>query len=185
MVYGAKQLADSFRTVRKNTLQIAEDIPEDKYSFRSTPDVMTVAEELAHLASFTRWPQAVHGPERTSQFVFGDLKHHMDRTTEFQATLKTKAQIVAALRDEGERFATFLEALSDDVLSEIVTFPPESQSPPKSRLEMLLGVKEHEMHHRAKLMLVQRLLGMVPHLTARRQQFQAQLAAAAGAAQRA
>ena len=30
---------------------------------------------------------------------------------------------------------------------------------------MLLGVKEHEMHHRAQLMLIERMLGIVPHLT--------------------
>ena len=35
----------------------------------------------------------------------------------------------------------------------------------KSRLEMLLGAKEHEMHHRAQLMLIERQLGIVPHLT--------------------
>ena len=35
--YGAKQLADSFRTVRKNTLAIAEEIPEEKYGFKATP----------------------------------------------------------------------------------------------------------------------------------------------------
>jgi hypothetical protein len=29
--YGGKQLAEGFRTVRKNTIQVAEDIPEDKY----------------------------------------------------------------------------------------------------------------------------------------------------------
>ncbi len=32
-IYGAKQLAASFRTVRQNTIQVAEDIPEEKYSF--------------------------------------------------------------------------------------------------------------------------------------------------------
>jgi uncharacterized damage-inducible protein DinB len=30
---------------------------------------------------------------------------------------------------------------------------------------MLLSPKEHEMHHRAKLMLMERMLGIVPHLT--------------------
>jgi uncharacterized damage-inducible protein DinB len=30
-------------------------------------------------------------------------------------------------------------------------------------------VKEHEMHHRGQLMLIQRLLGIVPHLTRRRE----------------
>jgi len=30
---------------------------------------------------------------------------------------------------------------------------------------MILGVKEHEMHHRAQLMMVQRMIGQVTHLT--------------------
>lgn len=39
----------------------------------------------------------------------------------------------------------------------------------KTRFEMLVGSKEHEMHHRAQLMVVERLLGIVPHLTRNRQ----------------
>ena len=35
--YGPKDIADSFRTVRKNTIQVAEDIPADKDSFRAAP----------------------------------------------------------------------------------------------------------------------------------------------------
>ena len=31
--YGGPELAAAFRTVRKNTVQIAEDIPESSYSF--------------------------------------------------------------------------------------------------------------------------------------------------------
>jgi hypothetical protein len=37
--YGAKDLAGSFRTVRKNTLTIAQDIPEEKYGFRPARDM--------------------------------------------------------------------------------------------------------------------------------------------------
>src|SRR5439155_118430 len=46
--YGAKDLAESFRTVRKNTIQIAEDIPEGKYSFRAANDVRTFEKPLRH-----------------------------------------------------------------------------------------------------------------------------------------
>jgi len=38
-----------------------------------------------------------------------------------------------------------------------------------TRFEMLLGVKEHEMHHRAQLFLIERMVGIVPHLTRARQ----------------
>ena len=57
------------------------------------------------------------------------------------------------------------EAMSDAQLAEMVALPMGS----KSRFEMLLGVKEHEMHHRAQLFLIERLLGIVPHLTRARQ----------------
>jgi len=39
----------------------------------------------------------------------------------------------------------------------------------KTRFEMILGTKEHEMHHRAQLTVIERLLGIVPHLTRSRQ----------------
>jgi uncharacterized damage-inducible protein DinB len=41
---------------------------------------------------------------------------------------------------------------------------------PKTRFESLLGAKEHEMHHRAQLMLIERQLGIVPHLTRQREE---------------
>jgi uncharacterized damage-inducible protein DinB len=43
---------------------------------------------------------------------------------------------------------------------------------------MLLGPKEHEMHHRGQLMLVQRMLGKVPHLTRQMQERVAAMKAA-------
>jgi uncharacterized damage-inducible protein DinB len=42
---------------------------------------------------------------------------------------------------------------------------PGAQPAAKTRFEMLLGTKEHEMHHRGQLMLIQRMIGLVPHLT--------------------
>jgi uncharacterized damage-inducible protein DinB len=47
----------------------------------------------------------------------------------------------------------------------------------KSRFEMILSVKEHEMHHRGQLMLIERMVGVVPHLT---RQMQARMAAVRG-----
>src|SRR4030095_15030154 len=51
--YGGKELAAAFRTVRKNTIQIAEEIPEEKYGFRATSGTRTIGETLAHIAVST------------------------------------------------------------------------------------------------------------------------------------
>jgi uncharacterized damage-inducible protein DinB len=58
--YGPKEIADSFRTVRKNTLTIAEEIPEDKYSFRPAPEVRTLAQTLIHISNIHRFQFALY-----------------------------------------------------------------------------------------------------------------------------
>lgn len=49
VLYGPKQLADSMRTVRKNTIVIAEDIPEKEYSYRPTPESRSVERRFGTL----------------------------------------------------------------------------------------------------------------------------------------
>jgi uncharacterized damage-inducible protein DinB len=48
--------------------------------------------------------------------------------------------------------------------------PPGAHPAAKSRFEMLLSPKEHEMHHRGQLMMLQRMVGLVPHLTRQMQE---------------
>jgi uncharacterized damage-inducible protein DinB len=179
MIYGAKQLADSFRTVRKNTIAIAEDIPADKYDFRPLAGVRSVAEQLAHITVNTRWQVETHR-NRMTFIDFEYFGRRLAQSATDEQLLKTKDEIVKALREDGDAFASFLESLDDQSLAEMVGFPPPVQPSQKSRLEMLMGAKEHEMHHRAQLMLIQRMLGLVPHLTRAREQFAA--AAASGKA---
>ena len=174
--YHAKDLARSFRTVRKNTITIAQEIPEDKYSFRATPDTRTVAETLAHLAVSPNWQKRMHSEGITAP-DFSKFGEEMQRMVAAEKALDTKAKIVAALQRDGDDFAAWTETLSDATLAEHVHFPAPVEPPSKSRLEMLLSVKEHEMHHRAQLMVIERMIGIVPHLT---REFQARVAAAAG-----
>ena len=79
---------------------------------------------------------------------------------------RSKDEIVDLLSSEGERWAQWVEKLPEALLSEQVRMPGGVT---KNRFEMLLGTKEHEMHHRAQLTVSERLLGVVPHLTRRRQ----------------
>jgi hypothetical protein len=51
--YGGKDLARSFRQVRDNTIQTAQDIPEDKYGVQASPETRSVGTILAHIAVST------------------------------------------------------------------------------------------------------------------------------------
>ena len=167
--YGSKDMADSWRTVRKNTVQVAEDIPEEKYTFRAAPDTMSVGEILAHLATTPHWAIQCHFVEKMSSVAMEDFGKWMGEVGAASKTLTSKAAIVDALKTNGEAVATGLEAMTDAQLGEKVGLPMGD----KTRFEMLLGLKEHEMHHRAQLFLIERIIGIVPHLTRARQAAQA------------
>ncbi len=180
--YTGKDLAAAFRTVRQNTIQTAQDIPEEKYGTAPAEGMMTIGSMLAHLAAGTNFHHMVHGVDHKTHISMEDFGAYMGQAKGIESSLTTKAAIVEALTTRGNAFAAWLETLTDDQLAEHVHFPAGLQPPSKSRFEMLLGAKEHEMHHRAQLMVAQRVLGITPHLTRRRQEAMAARAAAAASA---
>ena len=162
--YGAKEIAASFRTVRKNTITIAEEIGAEHYGFSAASETRTVAQILTHIALGPRMALQIHATERRVTLEGFDFQGLFGKLAAEEQALKTKEQIIAVLREEGDRFAAWVEGLSEDFLAESVRFLPGMTPPSKTRFEMILGVKE-QMHHRAQLMLMERMIGIVPHLT--------------------
>ena len=167
--YGGKELASSFRTVRGNTLKVAEDIPEEKYSYRAAPDTRTVGELLTHIAVSKAFQEQLHVKEKRTTMEGFDFPALMQQMMAEEKKSRTKTEIIELLRKNGEDWATWLEGTSDAFLAESITMPLGGSPASRTRFDMLLSVKEHEMHHRAQLMLIERIIGVVPHLTRDRQ----------------
>jgi len=170
--YGAAQLASSFRTVRANTVQIAEDIPESKYDFVAAPGTQSVGSLLKHIAFGPTLYDDMHRVKRVTTLQGYDFMGTIGKARAEEAKPRSKAEIVALLKSEGEKFAAWLESLTPEFLSEMVTDPTGQHA--QSRLTSLHSPKEHEMHHRGQLMLIERMLGIVPHLTRAREARQQQ-----------
>jgi len=173
--YGAKELAESFRTVRKNTITIAQELPEEKYSFRPAPNTRTAGELLAHISLAYSFQYQIHGQEHRSSLEGFNFPSLMQRLVAEEKGQRSKDQIIEMLRNSGEKWAGWLEGLTDSFLGERVEMPTGAIPPSRSRFEMILSVKEHEMHHRGQLMLIERMVGIVPHLT---REMQARMTAA-------
>ena len=166
--YGGKDLARAYRTVRENTIKIVEEIPESKLDFSPASGVRTIRQLLTHIAltdSFT----GIHREKRTNfdGFNFPALVGQMQAE---EQKPRSKAELIAMLKQRGEETASWIETLSDEFLAEPFTQPQGVTPPTKSRFEMIMGMKEHEMHHRGQLMLIERMLGITPHLTRQMQE---------------
>jgi uncharacterized damage-inducible protein DinB len=174
--YGGKELASAFRTVRKNTIQVAEDIPESQYGHVAAPECKSVARMLVHIGIATRLWEDVHRKRRLTTMVGVNFLEIRDRFDAEEAKPRSKAEILELLRTEGEQFAAWLETLTPEFLAEVVT--EGDGKTVKSRFTWMLSAKEHEMHHRAQLMLIERQLGIVPHITKQANERIAQMRAA-------
>jgi uncharacterized damage-inducible protein DinB len=169
--YGAADLARSFRVVRRNTLAVAGDIPEEQYDFRPAPGCRSVREILAHIAVSSRGNFRGHAVRKITTFVGIDFPALIRERQEEERQLASasKADLVALLTEDGGKWGSYLDSVPEEELAVVIPFPEPAVPRQKSRFEMLLSTKEHEMHHRAQLMVFERLLGLVPHLTRERE----------------
>jgi uncharacterized damage-inducible protein DinB len=177
--YGGRDLAAAFRTVRNNTIKIAEEVPETKYDFKPAPDCRSIGQTLVHIALGSGFQAHIH-QNKVNDLKTVNFPELFQKMVTEEGKPRNKAETIALLKSEGDKFASFLEGLNESFLSERVSMPPGAPEPTKSRFEMLLSPKEHEMHHRGQLMTMQRMIGQVPHLT---RQMQERMAAAQAAAQ--
>src|SRR3974390_2522211 len=100
--YGSKEIASAFRTVRQNTIQIAEDIPEDRYGFQPAPGARTIAQTLAHIAMLHRFSREMGN--RTSLEGFDFAKYRAEAAAE-ESKPRTKAELIRWLGESGRDVA--------------------------------------------------------------------------------
>jgi uncharacterized damage-inducible protein DinB len=160
--FGTAQLLGAARRARANTLRIAEEIPEASYDYRATADTRSVAETLVHIAWLASADRLMHGQLRLDTLEGFDFPALIADSRREERQVRSKEQILELLRTEGEGWTAWVEQLSDAVLAEPVGMPGGGSM---SRFEMLLGTSEHELQHAAQLLVLQRLIGMVPHAT--------------------
>src|SRR5260221_3877713 len=110
--YGGKELASAFRTVRKNTIQVAEDIPESQYGHVAAPECKSVARMLAHIGIATRIWDEIHRKGRLTTMAGFNFFEMRERVEAEEAKPRTKAEIVELLRTEGEQVAAWVETLT-------------------------------------------------------------------------
>ena len=115
--YGGKEMAASFRTVRDNTVKIAEEIPESQYEFKPAPDCRSIGQTLVHIALGPGFALYLHGNKVTDlkQVNFGqlmqqasaDVQKGNSRGQGLAARLSTARRLAQGLAEPSERIQSF------------------------------------------------------------------------------
>jgi len=138
------ELKTSYTRIKTNFIKAAEKMPEDQYGFKPTPDMQSFGERVAHIVVSSIGPcSALAGAPRTI-----DAK-----------TLKTKADIVAALKDSFDTCDKVMDSLTD---ADAVVPVASGRGPARSKIAMGYGLVAHDNELYGYICVYMRLKGIVP-----------------------
>lgn len=136
-----------YRSVRNYMLRSAEKMPDADYTFRPSPEVRSFAQQIAHVADDQyNLCAPVRGETRNARYQ------------EIELTMKTKVQLVPALKKAFEYCDAAYDAVTSKNAAEVVPFGKTT----RTRLSMLNWNTWHTWEHYGNLVVYFRLKGMIP-----------------------
>jgi hypothetical protein len=154
------------RSVRLHTITIAEDIPEERYDYRSGPESRSLQEILMHIASITQFDWRVHGEDSLDSLEGFDFLGLFASLPIHEKLALSKPEILALLGEEGERWSGFVERLPRERHRRD---NPGTGGRRKAVSRCGSAPRSTRCTIATSLMVVERLLDIVPHLTRNRQ----------------
>jgi uncharacterized damage-inducible protein DinB len=142
--------------LRNMLLPIVAAMPQDKYDFRPTKDVRSFREMVLHLIS-----------DNFSHlgYVAGKSKEDSDKLAEKYKNVRTRAEMLAALRDSYDYGDKVLADLNDQNAMDKVTAMRGEHT---NRVGAVLEAFEDQMDHYGNFVVYLRLNGIVPPETENR-----------------
>ena len=132
----------------KYMITVAEAMPESEYNFKPTPEEMSFAQQLMHIAAVLNW----------HAFSKIDGQETKIRYEDYKADGLSKQQIIEVLTREFELSNTLIKDYKAERLDETTKFGTVL----RTRRQFLMLMSDHVTHHRAQLLVYLRLKGIVP-----------------------
>ncbi|WP_209330541.1 DinB family protein [Lunatimonas salinarum] len=143
-----KEFLERWEGSKRYMLTIAEALPEEHYDFRPTPDEMSFAEQLMHIAVTVEW-------HIFSRFEGLNTPY---RTKDYQAGGMTKKEIIEVLEKEMDKAAGHIAQFDPSRLGEINQYGQLR----RTGRQFLLLAADHIAHHRGQLVVYLRMNGIKP-----------------------
>ena len=145
-----KDYLERLENSRRYLILLAENMPEDKYAFKATPESKTFAENLMHIGYALDWH---------SQSLLGGHDSRDWRTdTTFVAADKSKKEMIARIDK------TFDEAIKLMVAFDTMQFDDRLDylGLNRTKRQIFLLLADHISHHRGQMIVYMRLNGPTP-----------------------
>ncbi len=141
---------ERLENAKKYVVVVAEDMPEENYHFKSSPDAMTFAENLLHIGYAMDWH---------SQSLLGAREaRDWNTDTMFKVADKSKEEMIMLINKTFNETITVLQAFDAAQFDDELDYFGLN----RSKRQIFLLLSDHITHHRAQMVVYMRLNGLVP-----------------------
>jgi hypothetical protein len=139
------ELKASYTRVKNNFIKAAEKMPEENYGFKPMPEMQSFQERVVHIAASSMGPcSTLKGEPKTID----------------QKSLKSKADVVAALKDAFSTCDAVIDNLTD--ADAVTMVSAGGRGGQRSKLGMAYGLVGHTNELYGYICVYMRLKGIVP-----------------------
>ena len=140
-----KEYQQKWANNKAYTLELAEAMPEEFYTYRPSEEQRTFQEQLLHIVSNMTW---------LSSSYLGGVKVEAD----LKKKDYTKAEVIDIMTKAFELAGDAIEKLPAEELETIVKF----FAGPMSKRQIMVLMNDHLVHHRGQVITYARLKGVKP-----------------------
>jgi uncharacterized damage-inducible protein DinB len=149
----AEALDRPYARLERQLLDLAEAMPEERYSYRPTPEVRTFGEQLRHIAA-VQWFVAANLLKESPPVDVGDGDNG-------PVSLASKPDLLKYAKDSFAYIRRAVASLSEDGALDLIPHPYDHKTRiPK--LGLMAGYASHSWEHYGQMVIYQRLNGIVP-----------------------
>jgi uncharacterized damage-inducible protein DinB len=144
----------NYARLERQLIQVAEEMPEEEFCFRPSPDVRTFGEQLRHIAA-AQWVVAagILGEKPSVEVGDGDSG----------PTLMTaKPEILKYARNSFTYIRRAVKTINDRNAVEMIPHPYDPENTKMGRLALAAGYASHGWNHYGQMVVYQRINGIVP-----------------------
>lgn len=145
-----KEYLERLENSRDYLLLVAETMPEEKYSFKATPESLSFEEYFMHIAWAMDW--------HSQSLLGGREARDWNTDTELKVAKKSKKEMIATLDRTFDKTIAFISEFDTNKLNDRLDYFGLD----RTKRQILLLLADHITHHRAQMLVCMRLNGLKP-----------------------
>ncbi len=151
-----EEMVAIFQNQKAYTIEVINQMPENKFNYRPAEEVRSFAELFKHIAGSFRLQQKVLKGEFTTP------DQEFPAVQQLEKAEMSKQSIADLVSDEFDNFIDIIANMSEKDLKETFTFSFIPGAPVKSNREIFVFARDHLTHHRGQATTYLRLNGIKP-----------------------